>query len=168
MASIAKIKDKWRAQLYVGGVRESACFSSLDDAKAWADSRTHDLKYIKKYIDASKNNEKHEKLAFDSTYSEEDIVVNSRPRFDTCGIYFLILKKKIVYVGQSINIYKRLDRHKGKKEFDSVTFIDCHPDDLTRLEAAYIAKFQPPLNAMGKKPFYFRDKRLNELVPCHP
>lgn len=41
------------------------------------------------------------------------------------GIYFLIKKTKVVYVGQSINIEKRINSHKRNKNFDRVYTIEC-------------------------------------------
>ena len=65
------------------------------------------------------------------------------------GIYFLINKAEIVYVGQSFDIYSRIASHKSVKDFDSYTFIEypnIKREDLIAIEEDYILKFQPLLN----------------------
>lgn len=65
-----------------------------------------------------------------------------------CGIYFLMQDGHVVYVGQSINCYGRIDRHyqEGKKVFDSVYVVRTDADMLDCLEALYIKKFSPMYN----------------------
>lgn len=43
MASIKPYKDKWRAQLYVAGVRDSATFRLKREAETWASVRTAEI-----------------------------------------------------------------------------------------------------------------------------
>ncbi|WP_186019696.1 tyrosine-type recombinase/integrase [Burkholderia gladioli] len=48
MASIAPYKDGYRAQVYVGGVRDSQVFRTQREAKAWAAARETELKSVAK------------------------------------------------------------------------------------------------------------------------
>jgi hypothetical protein len=64
------------------------------------------------------------------------------------GIYFLIDKDRIVYVGQSNNIYARVRRHahQRQKPFSRFSFIEVPLDQLTAVESAYIRHFRPKYN----------------------
>jgi hypothetical protein len=60
------------------------------------------------------------------------------------GIYVLLLKGKIVYVGQTINMFARLGHTSHReRDFDTVYFIKCDRLELDRLEALMIRKFNP-------------------------
>lgn len=64
------------------------------------------------------------------------------------GVYFLIKKYKIVYVGQSVNVIQRVRSHRseGVKDFDAYNFILCKPEELNALESIYIHRFSPEHN----------------------
>lgn len=64
------------------------------------------------------------------------------------GIYFLLNKGEIVYIGQSVHIRTRVDIHRQEKkiEFDAVAYVLCDKKDLDFLESMYIYKFSPPCN----------------------
>lgn len=81
--------------------------------------------------------------------SREDILKLAEPfpsRRD--GVYFLIKKDKIVYVGESIDVDKRIIQHiqEKKKSFDRFAFIECGNEYICELEAEYIAKLSPVYN----------------------
>lgn len=60
------------------------------------------------------------------------------------GIYVLLLKEEVVYVGQTINIFVRLSREDHKlRAYDKAYFIKCNMDELDRLEALMILKLKP-------------------------
>jgi len=61
------------------------------------------------------------------------------------GIYFLIAKKTVVYVGQSSNIIMRTNGHKHKI-FDRVLYIESDINSLNDLETHYIIAFNPKYN----------------------
>ena len=61
------------------------------------------------------------------------------------GIYFLKQKNKVVYVGQSINIYRRVEQHKDKI-FDSYDFIECDKNLLNSNEEFFILAYNPIYN----------------------
>jgi len=78
--------------------------------------------------------------------SREEIVRAALSRATLCGVYFLINKGQIVYVGQSTNIHMRIAKHIGTKDFDSFHFVECDRSILDEVEAAYIVALDPPLN----------------------
>lgn len=67
------------------------------------------------------------------------------------GVYFLISRNKIVYVGSSVNCYERIECHRRGMmnkniKFDSY-FIESVDGDYFRvLEAKYIKEFRPKHN----------------------
>jgi uncharacterized protein YerC len=77
--------------------------------------------------------------------SEESILKVAKPWQSFTGVYFLILENKIVYVGQSVNVYARISSHTQKK-FDSFTVLPCPKEHLNVLESLYIHMLNPPLN----------------------
>jgi hypothetical protein len=80
----------------------------------------------------------------------EDIVETASKYKPVIGIYFLILDRKVVYIGQSINITSRIGHHFGVYQFDSYSFIECGTEELDLLESVYIQAYLPPLN--GRTP----------------
>ena len=56
------------------------------------------------------------------------------------GIYFLVHRKTIVYVGRSVNIEPRVQSHINEKVkiFDSYYYIKCDVDNLDIVESAFI------------------------------
>ena len=77
--------------------------------------------------------------------TEADIVAGSVPWEHACGIYFLILRGRVVYVGQSVSALNRIATHR-EKYFDSYAFLPCKPEDLDRIESLYIHVLQPAQN----------------------
>lgn len=67
----------------------------------------------------------------------------------TCGVYFLMNGPDVVYVGQSVNVVRRLGDHLENKDFDSVRVIPCKPSDLDNLEGFFIRFLRPRLNGGG-------------------
>lgn len=63
-----------------------------------------------------------------------------------CGVYLLIKNEEIVYVGQSINVDRRVKDHATHKSFDRVALVPCQREKLIPLEADYIRVFNPRLN----------------------
>lgn len=70
------------------------------------------------------------------------------------GVYILLLRGDIVYVGMTINLFERLGSHVKDKVFDEVYFLPV-PGNLGRLkmvEATLIRVFDPLLNKSGARP----------------
>jgi hypothetical protein len=88
-------------------------------------------------------------------HSGADLIEASIPVQNQIGLYFLIKYKEVVYVGQTIDIFGRVSKHRRLgKDFDSFSFIPC--DDPARrdeLESTYILALAPWMNlSMGRKP----------------
>ena len=77
---------------------------------------------------------------------ENFIAVNAVPYTNICGIYFLVKDYRVVYVGQSKQVFARIATHSANKDFDSIAYIPCAPDILDKLESLYIHTLNPPLN----------------------
>jgi len=69
----------------------------------------------------------------------------------SCGVYFLKKGDEIVYVGQSIAVFSRVQQHKSRKDFDSVTVLPCAPDQLNNLEGFFIRLLKPKLNGHDER-----------------
>lgn len=65
------------------------------------------------------------------------------------GIYFLVLRGEIVYVGQSINPLCRLGQHAAERQFDSFVVLPCPVKELATIEGAYILALRPRYNKNG-------------------
>jgi len=65
-------------------------------------------------------------------------------------VYFLIDKNKIVYVGQTVNIYMRMKDHEKNKSFNRVLYIPVAKEYLDKIERGYIDSLNPKYNLDGK------------------
>ena len=108
-----------------------------------------------------------DKITGKALLRHDQIVESSRPWQQSSGVYFLISEDKIVYVGQSVNIYARIPSHHDKK-FDRYSYVPCKPHLLNILESLYIHCLQPKLNFTGNgvliAPFTL-SKLLEEATP---
>lgn len=62
------------------------------------------------------------------------------------GVYFLLQDDEVVYVGQSLNVYARLNSHLGQKEFNRFAWVQVEPKMLLSIEKLYIDILDPKLN----------------------
>lgn len=80
---------------------------------------------------------------------EEDAIVGrARPYPRETGVYFLIDRFEIVYVGMSFDILSRIPAH-ADKAFDRVFWITCPHQYVGSVEKHYIEKFRPKYNVQG-------------------
>jgi len=81
-------------------------------------------------------------------FTENEILENRLPVQDVIrsGVYFLIKNERIVYVGQSVNVYSRIAEHYKNKFFSDVFSVPCPRSNLDVLESMYIHTFKPDLN----------------------
>jgi len=63
------------------------------------------------------------------------------------GIYFLIHKNKIVYIGRTTHLFSRVTQHQIK--WDSVRIIQCSYKECSKYEKRWIKKFMPKYNKNG-------------------
>jgi len=104
------------------------------------ESKLNSLKKI------DKMNEIANKVSGNTLLRENEIVAVSKPWQQFIGVYFLIDNGKIVYVGQSVNVYSRIAQHHQKK-FDSFAVLPCQKTELDVLESLYIHVLRPLLNS---------------------
>lgn len=64
------------------------------------------------------------------------------------GVYLLSHKGEVVYVGQAVNLLRRLYTHMNTKwiAFDAIAIIPCERHSLSRCEAQMIEKHWPKGN----------------------
>lgn len=82
----------------------------------------------------------------ESTLTKDEILMLAGIVPKIIGIYFLIDKNEVVYVGQSKDIYTRINTHRKHKVFDTFTYIRCPKDMLNIVETRYIKRLEPKLN----------------------
>lgn len=72
------------------------------------------------------------------------IIPNSSSGF----VYKLILNNTVVYVGQTVNIKKRIAAHKSDPgmRFDEYEYFECRQCDMSVIESAIISKYSPVMN----------------------
>ena len=86
-------------------------------------------------------------------FTKELIIGLSEPsrREVISGVYFLIYKDEIVYIGSAFDILSRIKMHKDSKKFmfHKRFIIRCEPKDKVgrlAIERKYIEKFKPKNN----------------------
>ncbi len=67
-----------------------------------------------------------------------------------CGIYFLILDGELVYIGQSVDLRKRLANH--EHHYDVVFLLSIEMDRLNDVESEWIRRLAPRLNYQHNQP----------------
>jgi len=93
-------------------------------------------------------------------FNREDIINNTTKINNCMGIYFLIRDNKIIYVGESNNVYERIQcwyNHESKKRYNNLYknfdsyFVHILPDlthdERRTLEAIYILIYKPLYNS---------------------
>jgi hypothetical protein len=65
---------------------------------------------------------------------------------DSSGVYFLYSDQRLLYVGESLSIRRRLGHHEHRGKFDSFGWLNCSSGQRKRLESFYIGVLDPPLN----------------------
>lgn len=77
------------------------------------------------------------------------------------GVYFLFDENVVVYIGQAINILRRITEHTDKT-FTSYSYIECSIAEMNELERKYIETYSPKYNIMlNKTPLVVEDKEFN-------
>ena len=155
MAYINQYNGKWRAQVQiVGSPRESKCFSSRIEAEKWAEQRELMLRKKSGKTKAGKDSYLLSIIpprlleAIEGTdYAHAEIVESPISVKTISGVYFLIKANRVVYVGQSVDVFRRISKHiAAGKAFDSFNFLACAPDKLDETERQYIQALMPDWN----------------------
>lgn len=74
------------------------------------------------------------------------------------GVYFLYLNKQLQYIGKSIDLDRRLEKHEFKHDFSGI--IICDRQDLDQLEKDQIRQNRPPLNKRIYKHYNLKKRQL--------
>ena len=61
-------------------------------------------------------------------------------------VYFLIFEDEVVYVGKTTTGLARVYAHINSKLFNQIFVIECEEDNLDKIEAKYILKYNPMYN----------------------
>lgn len=136
------------------GIRKSRSFLTEQEAKDWAENE--EARILRRH--------QRRQAGFDSglaahlprrvleairetDYTSEEIAAHAIGYEGSCGVYFLIHKGEVVYVGQSIDVLGRISKHRREgKVFDAFNFIPCELSQGLALEAKYISALMPALN----------------------
>ncbi len=102
-----------------------------------------------------------------SLLRESEIVQQSSKWGGVSGVYFLIKQDRIVYVGQSVNVFARIGTHQTDKDFDSIAWLPCDKGVLDKLESIYIHTLQPPLNGRLNNGYINAPLALDTLLTAH-
>jgi len=81
------------------------------------------------------------------------------------GIYFLIINDKIIYVGQSKDVYKRINAHRDDKIFNKFSYIKIEESNLADLEAHFIYHLKPEKNLNLPQNKYY--KTITQIKQIH-
>lgn len=104
--------------------------------------------------------------------------INQTSEFLRCsGVYKLLHKHEIVYVGQSVDIGKRIRTHVNEKiiDFDRFSIIECSEEEMMSIETVLINKYNPVYNRVDKyvsdsilaaKKRYETDDSMMPVVLC--
>jgi hypothetical protein len=137
------------------GVRKSRTFLTETEARDWAEREEHRItrRYQRHAVAAEAGlasavpRRVLEAIAA-TDYGADDLCAHAIPYEGSCGVYFLMHRGEVVYVGQSIDILGRISKHRREgKVFDAFNFIPCERSRALALEAQYITALLPALNS---------------------
>ena len=164
MAYITQIGEKWRAQIAKGGIRKSKVFKTLEDANTWSkamEDKVDKSKSIRNVLAAMGDigtmlstyiPDRVLDASADLPYATKQILEAAIPCKTLVGVYFLVYEEKVVYVGKSIDVLRRISRHRDNDiRFDSYAVINCEPDDLDGIESRYINALLPKYNTSAPR-----------------
>ena len=135
---------------------------SIDELKKERDFLLQQVSSIKHELALS---EASKRLTNKTLVSESDIVQSCNPLPMVTGIYFLVDKANVVYVGQSVNIFSRVSQHySDKKQFTSFAYIVCDSAILDKMESLYIHYLKPKLNGRLKNDIVCAPLSLDDLL----
>ena len=140
--------------------QEKVYLESADDLKIKINNLKKELELLEKHAAFAKLSMN---LTSKTLLSEAEIVSRSDPWGRVSGVYFLIQDQKIVYVGQSLCIFSRIDQHERVKKFNRFAYIPCEKLLLDPLESLYIHYFRPSLNGYSNG-FISAPMQLDKLL----
>lgn len=137
------------------------------DAITYANGLGEKIAYLEKKLDSLERMElmnlHSASLCQKSLLTSQQIVNQSTPWGNLSGVYFLIDGNEVVYVGQSVNVFSRINSHKDKK-FDRYAYVNCDQSMMDRLESLYIHFLQPKLNGLYTNQIHQAPLSLDALI----
>lgn len=166
MAYIVQTKTGWRAHVEKCGTRKTKTLKTKEDAEAWAKALENAIYKRANALTMKQKIDMAESLLMTSIpkrvlqamaavpHDLEEVLEAAIPYGSGTGVYFLIKDKEVIYIGQSIDVFHRMARHRREnRAFDSFAYLECPKERLDELEAAYITAFVPFLNfSLGRVP----------------
>lgn len=152
MASFRKQGDKYRAEIARHGVRKSKGFKTLEQAEAWAaitesriEERQAESVGLRDAVLARLIPQRIADAIEDTEHRRPAILAASVSCERLGGIYFLINKGEVVYVGRTANFLRRVIKHQVemKKAFDAFSFLPAGPGEAAEIEKKYILALMP-------------------------
>lgn len=155
MASLQILPSgKWRAQVAVAGKRRSRAFIGKADAEKWG-SATEAALRLRRDLGIARVERtlasvipRRVLVAQERVgHTERDIAEGAFPAESLAGVYFLLWKGRVVYVGQSIDVFGRISQHRRRgRAFDAYNYVPCPVAELAAVESDYIAALLPSGN----------------------
>lgn len=158
MASIIQIGNKWRAQVRrKGSPPHTKTFQDQHQAQAWADSieqslAAKDADAMMVAIQQRPWADMHRGAPNVDGLPPEVAALPTMALDRCCGVYFLFLERRCVYVGQSTNVFSRIREHFFTKRFDAFAWMEVAPSRLSEVEQHYIKAIRPGLNVTHNRP----------------
>lgn len=149
MASFRQQSGNWRAEIVRHGTRVSKSFRTQDEARAWAALTEDRLHQRRSHVEMLRAVGAVPPRLLDALSKAEldhdQLVARAVPCHGFCGVYFLIKDKKVVYVGQSTNVFGRIGQHRNTAviDFDAYALVPCAKEELNELESRYIVALLP-------------------------
>lgn len=142
MASVWLANGKWVGRVRRFGVNRAKTFLTREEAETWASAVEREARIAgRDGIDA---------IAKALVGRWQQVDAHRLQRFDLeqfCGVYFLFLRRRIVYVGQSVNVLRRIEEHFTRLHYDAWAWLPVPRAELDAAERHFIKKHQPPYNA---------------------
>lgn len=120
-----------------------------DQAKAFADALATEIRHgTHADVDAMLAGGRGSKCEDLMNLPDSELLRNKITSRPLSGIYLLMWRREVVYVGQSADVHYRIGQHRRQSPFkwDAIAYVAAEKHDLSRLEAFFIARFNPRLN----------------------
>lgn len=153
MATFTNVGGRVRAQIRLKGAAPVArTFATLEEANEWADEQERAIREERQSRGwTSVRQRELERIMGDpERMSAAQIVASAAPVACFIGVYVLIRRGAIVYVGMSNATLYRVGQHwKNGVDFDSYRMFECADmAEAAVLESKLIEKHRPPLNVL--------------------
>jgi hypothetical protein len=151
-----------KTRLPVGLYERNGYFSWLDKStgKEWGLGRIPRHEAIQQVLEvqadptrAAQRFRTNEAVAPLAALTHDEIVRQATSIAHQCGIYFLVQSGRVMYVGQSIHVARRIAEHASDTShpFEAFHFVPVARELLDDTEGAYIAALQPPWNLYRRR-----------------